>query len=139
METLRWDNRFSVGNQAIDLQHKMLFNLINYLVFNSGKACKRHEMTEILEELIAYTEYHFTAEEALLKGHSTFAAHHAAHAEFIDKARHFEKAFQEQKEEINGDLFAYLVRWIREHILETDCLFFQEQAQKTRPGDVSGE
>lgn len=130
METLRWNNRFSVGNQEIDLQHKMLFNLINYLVSNSGRACKRHEMPEILEELIAYTDYHFTAEEAFLEGHPTFAAHRAAHAEFIGKTRLFKKAFMEKKEEINGDLFAYLVKWMREHVLETDCLFFQEQFKK---------
>jgi hemerythrin len=131
METLRWSNRFSVGNEDIDQQHKMLFNFINYLVLNSGKACKRHEMTEILEELIAYTDYHFTAEEVFLEGHPTFAAHRAAHAEFIGKTRSFKKAFMEKNEEINGDLFAYLVKWIREHVLETDCLFFQEQAQTT--------
>jgi hemerythrin len=65
-----------------------------------------------------------------LKGHPTIAVHRAVHAEFIDKARNFEKAFEEKKEEINGDLFTYLVKWIREHILETDCLFFQEQAKK---------
>jgi hemerythrin-like metal-binding protein len=127
METLRWDNRFSVGNQEIDQQHKMLFNIINYLVSNSGKAFKRQEMTEILEELIAYTDYHFKAEEVVLKGHPLFAAHRAAHTEFIEKARHFEKAFKEKNEEINGDLFAYLVKWIREHTLETDCRFFQQR------------
>jgi hemerythrin len=109
METLRWNNRFSVGNEEIDQQHKMLFNIINYLALNSGKSCKHHEITEILEELIAYTDYHFSAEEVFLKGHPTFAAHRAAHVEFIDKARHFEKSFKEKKEEINGDLFAYIL------------------------------
>lgn len=131
MVILRWCNRFSVGHPEIDMHHKMLFNCINYLVFNSGRSTKRHETDEILEELLAYTEYHFMAEETLLKGHPTFAAHRAAHAEFVDRTRRFKKAFLENREEINGELFSFLVQWLQEHILVMDRLFFQEQFKKT--------
>jgi hemerythrin len=132
MEILRWHQRFSVGNQEIDLQHKMLFSLVNYLVTGSGKANKRHEMTEIVEELVAYTGYHFTSEEALLKDHPDFAAHCDAHARFITKAQFFKKAFMTGNEEINGDLFSFLVKWIQEHILKTDLVFFKEEGQRMK-------
>ncbi len=129
MEILRWHQRFSVGNEEIDLQHKRLFNLVNYLVTGSGKTHKRYEMADIIEELIAYTNYHFTSEEALLKDHPDFDVHRVAHAQFIIILQLFEQTFKTGKEEINGGLLAFLIKWIQKHIIETDLLFFKEKAQ----------
>lgn len=125
MEILRWDKRFSVGNQEIDLQHKMLFNFANYLTTGSGKGYKRDEMKEILEELIAYTDYHFSFEENLLREHPSIESHRKIHADFIEKVLFFEKEFKHGNEQINGELFTFLVQWIRNHILVTDIDFFK--------------
>lgn len=125
MEILRWDKRFSVGNQEIDLQHKMLFNFANYLTTGSGKGYKQGEMEEILEELVAYTDYHFSFEEDLLRAHPSIEAHRRIHAEFIEKVLFFEKKFKRGEEQINGELFIFLVQWIQNHILATDIEFFK--------------
>ena len=126
MEVLRWDKRFSVGNQEIDQQHKMLFNFANYLTTGSGKGYKQHEMEEILEELVAYTTYHFSYEEKLLEKHPSIDSHREIHADFVEKVQFFEEAFKYGKEEINGELFTFLVTWIKNHIMLTDIAYFQE-------------
>lgn len=125
MEVLRWDERFSVGNEEIDYQHKMLFDFANYLSTSSGKPDNRTEIGEILEELIAYTEYHFIFEEELLKNHPSIASHRKIHAGFIAKVQCFEAEFKKGKDVINSALFMFLVNWIRDHILETDVVFFK--------------
>lgn len=124
MEILRWHKRFSVGNKDIDLQHKMLINLTNYLTTGSGEGYKHEEMVEILEELVAYTEYHCAFEEELLENHPLIESHRKMHAGFVEKVLFFEKQFKDGKEDINGELFVYLVKWIRDHILEIDIEFF---------------
>jgi hemerythrin len=133
MEILRWDKtRFSVGDENIDDQHKMLFNFVNYLITCSGKTYRRNEMEEVIEELIAYCDYHFTAEEELLQSHPEIDRHRKAHAEFVDAARHFQEKFKKGTETVNSELFTFLVIWIREHLLETDVVFFDELREYSR-------
>ena len=96
MEILRWDERFSVGNKEMDFQHKMLLNFVNYLTTGSGKGYKHHEMKELMAELVDYTEYHFAAEEELLKEHPSIDIHRIMHAEFTETILHFEKQFKKE-------------------------------------------
>lgn len=130
MEILRWNERFSVGNKEMDFQHKMLLNFVNYLTTGSGKGYKHHEMKEIMEELIDYTEYHFAAEEELLKEHPSIDIHRIMHAEFTETILHFEKQFKEEKKTINASLFSFLVDWIQNHLLKTDAIFFRSLSEQ---------
>ncbi len=125
MEVLRWNDRFSVSNEEIDYQHKMLFNLVNYLTTSSGKSYNRTEIGEILDELIAYTEYHFAFEEELLKNHLSIDSHREIHQGFIAKVHYFEEEFKKGEDVINSELFTFLVSWIKDHILGTDVVFFK--------------
>lgn len=131
MEILRWDERFSVGNKEMDFQHKMLLNFVNYLTTGSGKGYKHHEMEDFLEELIDYTEYHFAAEEELLRKHPSIDIHREMHAEFTQTVHHFEKEFKKGKETINAALFSFLVDWIQNHLLKTDVTFFKTLSEQT--------
>ncbi len=130
MEILKWDDRFSVGNEEINYQHKMLFDFTNNLISSLGRSYGQNEIEEILEDLIAYTEYHFTFEEELLKNHPSIVGHRKIHAEFVAKVHHFEAEFKKGKVEISSDLFSFLVSWIKNHVLDTDVVFFKELNEK---------
>ena len=62
-ELFEWYNKYSVNNEEIDNQHKALFNIFNRLY----DYCMANEPNTTLEliisELVAYTKYHFSAEE----------------------------------------------------------------------------
>lgn len=131
MEILRWHERFSVGNKEMDFQHKMLLNFANYLTTGSGRGYNHQEMEDILEELINYTEYHFTAEEELLKEHPSIESHRKMHADFTKKVHCFEEEFKKGKETINSALFTFLVDWIQDHLLKTDIIFFKTLSEQT--------
>ena len=131
MELLQWNQKFSVGNQDVDLQHKKLFELLNHLITGSEIASEHDKMNMILEKLVAYTDYHFAFEEGLMKNHPLIEVHRKVHGEFVEKIGFFQEKFNSEKEEINGELFSFLVDWLRDHILETDAIFLSELAQDT--------
>ena len=66
MALLAWDNKYSVGVQALDSQHKVLFDILNELhaAMISGQA--RQVTGPLLHKLLEYTDKHFTAEENML-------------------------------------------------------------------------
>ncbi|MEN8190753.1 MAG: bacteriohemerythrin [Thermodesulfobacteriota bacterium] len=128
MEILAWHKRFSVGNTEIDLQHKMLINIINYLITGSGKNYSRSDMEEILEELVQYCQYHFSCEENFLKDHPEIEDHRILHADFMTRMQAFESSFKKHHVKINDELLAFLINWIRDHILKNDVAAFSELA-----------
>ncbi|MDR1100702.1 MAG: bacteriohemerythrin [Treponema sp.] len=85
--TVEWDDRYTVGVQMIDEQHKELFNMIN----NFYPGClKEDEKANIHFKLmvygfINYSKYHFATEEQFLERlkYPDSLAHKRQHDEFI--------------------------------------------------------
>ena len=63
---VEWSERFSVGITKLDDHHKVLFNIINDMKIECDKE-KPGELDGFFRALLEYTEYHFTAEEAVMK------------------------------------------------------------------------
>lgn len=65
---LSWNDNFSVGVKAFDEHHHRLFDLLNGLLtaVENGTA-DEGKLVAALKELIDYTDYHFKAEEDLLR------------------------------------------------------------------------
>ena len=63
MAFIEWSEKLSIGIKVIDDQHKKLIEQINILhsAMREGKA--KEVVGAILEELRAYTKYHFSNEE----------------------------------------------------------------------------
>ncbi|MBU0993003.1 MAG: bacteriohemerythrin [Proteobacteria bacterium] len=61
---IEWCGLFSVGNDSIDSQHKMLVDIANQFHDHMGKAKNRKLVSETLSQLIHYAESHFKKEEA---------------------------------------------------------------------------
>jgi hemerythrin-like metal-binding protein len=69
---VQWDPRFSVGNQAIDDQHKTILAQCNALgdCFEDDNAAHEQRFMEIFATLKTLAREHFAAEEALLAGNN---------------------------------------------------------------------
>ena len=59
-----WDDSYRIGVEAIDKDHMHIVSLMNIL--NHGHL-NAEELERAVEDLIAYTEYHFRREEAVMK------------------------------------------------------------------------
>ena len=76
-----WRVEYSVGFPDIDAQHKLLLRLTNGLQEAMYEGRGREVLAKILDDLVNYTETHFTFEERLMleRGYSKLAEHHAEH------------------------------------------------------------
>ena len=134
LEKVVWDEAFSVGVPAMDVQHKKLVNMINQLadchaeqgVWASG------DFHKILSTMFDYTQVHFKSEEAyLLKiGYPQLLAHKKEHDAFLEKATALAMAATDGAQNHVG-LHDYLKSWLLEHILKSDMqyrFFVEEKA-----------
>jgi len=120
-----WDNNFNTGLAEVDAQHRRLVGLINQLASHLALGLDKIELERIFDELVAYTDYHFSTEEAIwhqyLPGDSEEEGHLKGHGKFIStlfrlKAEHADKNQADNTE----DILDFLVRWLAAHILESD-------------------
>lgn len=117
-----WKEEYSVGVTAMDEDHRKLLNLINHLQmaihYHTGEAFEK----EALDELIAYTRYHFQQEEALMQqhGYPELEAHKVQHREMITKAEEFVGQYQQQGHKALATVADYLKGWLLNHINGTD-------------------
>jgi len=67
MQALVWEDRFSVGIREFDQHHKILFEMINSLIFAQEDSSDPDVIKNTLEQLGSYTIFNFVAEEAMMK------------------------------------------------------------------------
>ncbi|MBC8376436.1 MAG: hypothetical protein H8E26_10355 [FCB group bacterium] len=59
MQALVWEDRFSVGIKEFDQHHKILFEMINSLIFANENNSDSDIVKNTLEQLRSYTIFHF--------------------------------------------------------------------------------
>jgi len=125
MALLTWDNKYSVGINEIDIQHKKLFTLVNDLneAMRVGKG--KDVLSKILSGLIDYTKTHFATEERLMKIHSynDSVKHKVEHDKLTRQVLDFQKSFNEGKLAMSLEIMNFLKKWLEEHIFKSDKVF----------------
>ena len=122
MPLIEWDNAFSVGNREIDEHHKKFFHIINML-FDSMKTGEKEEiLLTVLKELQQYVQYHFKAEESLMKmyAYPNISSHKAEHEDAIQKVNKFIVDYDRKDDKLAIDVLNFLSNWLQNHILQTD-------------------
>lgn len=117
MDTLKWDDSYSVGDEHLDEQHKGLIRLINRL--DSGIP-----VPVALDELQIYVDVHFRDEERMLEtaGYPDLAAHKIQHAAFEEWLAASRQACRsgEVVGLLRDSISSYLKTWLVNHILVSD-------------------
>lgn len=132
MAFFEWEDRFSVGIDAIDDQHRRLISLINRL-HDVIEHCNRQAtlksvlgelqtVSAIIGELIDYARYHFSTEEDYMRRYAfpESAAHQTEHRKFIEKIGDYQQRFEQKKTRISLEIAEFLATWWRSHILNSD-------------------
>ena len=107
-QLINWQDQYSVKIKEIDNQHSKLVGLINQL-HNAMREAKGKEIVgSIINELISYTKYHFTAEEKLMKDNNypNFLRHKTEH--------------DSGKAPLSMELMQFLKDWLVNHIVKVD-------------------
>ncbi len=134
MQTFVWGEEFYTGIGAIDEQHHGLVNLFNKLseslteTEGSGEAAVQVAFTQ----LMAYTKYHFSAEEALMRRENVdqrhIVLHLKLHDEFIEQVRAMWSARGALSNPAEVFL-SFLTSWLCLHVLGVDQALSRQIAQ----------
>jgi hemerythrin len=122
MPLMEWTGELGVNVKEIDEQHKKLIGLINKLhdAMLAGQGKQALEGT--LQELAAYTVYHFGVEEKYMQQfkYPGYLRHKAAHTAFVKKVTDFQDDFSHNRLGVTLELMNFLKDWVNNHIRETD-------------------
>ncbi|MCK5725315.1 MAG: hemerythrin family protein [Thiotrichaceae bacterium] len=117
-----WKDEYSVGIKSLDDDHRKLLCLINKLQtavhYQTGEIFEK----EALDELVAYTKYHFDREEKMLEeaGYPDLDDHKKTHKAMIAEVEGFVEAYNQKGHEALKEVAAYLKNWLIGHINGTD-------------------
>lgn len=123
---LRWNEKYNLGIEMIDEQHKKLFEIAERaydLLVNDFRTDKYDEIVNILGELKDYTVFHFNSEEEYMKsiGYKKFLSHKVYHEDFINNINNTDLSkIDVNQDEYIMEILNFIAKWIDEHILEQD-------------------
>ncbi|OQX07048.1 MAG: hypothetical protein BWK80_50035 [Desulfobacteraceae bacterium IS3] len=129
MPLIQWSDHYSVGIGDMDKHHQKLFDLLNRLhdAMIQGKA--GNIITDIVDELISYTKYHFGEEEKLMARikYSGLNEHKKAHQKFIVSVADYKNlANKGLTAFLSSGVSAFLSDWLRNHIGVMDKKYQKE-------------
>jgi len=112
-----WDDSFSVANEEIDQQHKMLFELASSI----GDDLNQQRIKRIIMDLYKYTREHFAAEEQMMQriSYPKLEEHKKLHEDLITKLNAI-SAQSINDDESMSDFITFVYDWLTHHILKKD-------------------
>lgn len=123
-------SKYMTGITLVDDEHRRLFEIIretNDLIHEEFLHDKYDEIVRLMNELRAYTEFHFSDEEALMERiqYPGLDAQKRAHSAFIERLVEIDlndlDEMDDHQQEYLLDLIRFLLDWLTNHILACDC------------------
>lgn len=122
MSFVTWEDSMSVNVKEIDDQHKKLISLINELHDGIQSGEEKEILGYVLEELINYTRYHFSAEERRMKQFSYigYLEHKREHDDLTDQVLSLKGKYDRGESALSNEVSSFLKDWLTNHIKGTD-------------------
>jgi len=119
---LQWEDKYSVGVEIIDDQHKTMFATINKLVDLLSTIPKKVEVDEIVVELVEYKKVHFATEEKYFDefDYKNSEEHKLKHREFNEKLEALVVKFGDDSISLSFALVDFLEDWLLDHLMTED-------------------
>ena len=122
-----WKEKYSVGVEKFDKQHKELLKIGRELVSafeNLEKGIDQYDhIVKLLNEMQEYTVYHFESEEKAMKkvNFPELKEHKKVHQKFIEKLKEIDiEKIDEDQKQFSMELLDFIANWIERHILGED-------------------
>lgn len=122
MDAIEWDERYSVGVEELDVQHRQLFRMINTLFEAPNVEVESQTISDLLSDMKEYTSCHFEAEEEYMAecGYPDIAAHILEHDYFRRKVEDLCSDTMAHRKGVSADILQFLYEWLSAHILSCD-------------------
>lgn len=119
---LVWDEKYSVGVELIDNQHKRMFETINQLVSVVTDKPTPEKLAPMLKALLEYKQFHFATEEKYFRDFNYEGAeeHIKAHALFAEKLAMIQEQNKDNMTVMTYELLDFLEDWLLDHLMTVD-------------------
>lgn len=119
MSEFTWLDKYNIGNEIVDRQHRYLFELANRIVEDHSSA----ELTEHAMLLYRHVREHFRAEELLMQqfDYPGYEEHVQAHNQMLDTLNEISEHIQNGSWNPN-EIRDFMRGWVLVHIQEVDML-----------------
>ena len=118
---MEWSEKFNIGIDVIDNQHRQILDYINALEKIRATGAAREQIKDVFDDLIDYTQSHFSFEENLLAqvNYQFLPSHRSIHELFVKRLKDFRQRF-DNGESVEDDLHRLLSKWLINHIQHDD-------------------
>jgi hemerythrin len=123
MNATAWEEKYRLGVDAIDAQHRQLFDLIGEMNRLIAAHAGAGEIQAVLKRFQRWAEMHFAAEETRLAvtGYPGREAHILEHTAFLDTIEKNIKLISSRPLSVTETKISRLLtNWLQGHILEND-------------------
>lgn len=118
---LVWEEGYKVGQADMDSEHLILLAILNQLDANLRYKAAASSVSDVLQALDSYFEYHFAHEEALMRAwnYPDIGAHLASHHDFMTKFARLRADSAKDDAAVLG-LRHFVLDWLLDHIVRVD-------------------
>ena len=122
MPQFNWDVNYSVKVKRFDDDHRQLFAIINRLYDGMINRRGQAVLQQVLDDLLAYTEKHFSGEEQVMRtaGYPQLLAQIEQHRRFTGKIKDVSARYKEGSVGLTVDMLDFLTDWLKKHIIGMD-------------------
>lgn len=119
---IKWDKSMSVGIDMIDKDHQKLLALINQLQTATHYNVDKQMISDVMHELISYTQYHFNREETLMRinHYPGYENHQQLHHAMIKNMNECMDKYKHDPDHSVDQALAFLKNWLINHIMGSD-------------------
>lgn len=117
---MKWDGSFAIGIDAIDEQHKKIFEKLLAIENSVAKRDPWHILHFLLSQLADYMRFHLAVEEALLEitHYPGLQEHRDAHQKIVDLVAELAEKLERNPSAEN--LVGFFEHWFVRHVLGKD-------------------
>jgi len=121
-QKLLWEDKYSVGVEEIDNQHKFMFGVINELLDAIHTNSPEEHLGHIIESLVKYKQFHFATEEKYFAEfhYEGTEDHIKRHHEFNSKLEALKAEYPTYSIEFAFKLVDFLEDWLINHLMTVD-------------------
>ena len=123
MTLLEWKPEFSVGNAAVDHEHRELIELINNIQAGVSAGADREQLVGGLGEIYAQIAAHFALEEKMMRDadYVGYGVHKDDHESLLDQLTEIIDAVELEGRYEEQALSSVLNAWFSEHFRTHDA------------------
>jgi len=124
---LEWEEKYSVGVEELDKQHKVLVDILNEL-FDAMLDRKGNEVLgKMISKMLDSTRAHFSREEKLMEkyGYPDLPLQRNEHRLFIEKILVFKSDFDGGRKLLSVKIITFFKTWLSQHFSTADKRYAQ--------------